>query len=94
VSPKCDDKVDLDQLSDLITHIIDSEARSSSSSSNRKQSSSSATTASAASGEHLGALLVFLPGALEINRLVSMLRQVSVHTIIMNSDSTTVTHAS
>jgi HrpA-like RNA helicase len=84
VSPKCDDKVDLDQISDLISQIIDSEARSSSSSSssNRKQSNSSATSSSAASGEQLGAILVFLPGAFEINRLVSMLRQVRMPSIM------------
>jgi HrpA-like RNA helicase len=86
VSPKCDDKVDLDQISDLISHIIDSEARSSSSSSssNRKQSNSSAAT-SAASDEQLGAILVFLPGAFEIHRLVSMLRQVSLTLILSQS---------
>jgi HrpA-like RNA helicase len=85
VSPKCDDKVNIDQISDLISHIIDSEARSSSSisSSGKKQSNSSASiSGAAASDEQLGAILVFLPGAFEINRLVSMLRQVRMPSIM------------
>ncbi|KAG5186900.1 P-loop containing nucleoside triphosphate hydrolase protein [Tribonema minus] len=78
VSPQCQDKLDLDEIAELVAHIVDCESRGtdvtgrSGAKGGKPRAAWGGEGGGAAGG---GAILVFMPGTLEINRLVSMLRQ-------------------